>query len=449
MHREWDNEHVWHPFAPMTAYRAEKAPIIERAEGFHLIDTEGRRYLDGISSLWCNVHGHRVPVIDQAIRDQLDRVAHSTLLGLGNVPSIELARKLVERTPNGLNKVFYSDSGATAVEAALKMAYQYHRQKPHPEPDRDLFLCLNDAYHGDTVGSVSVGGMELFHGVYRNLLFETVRVPAPVSVLTPPELTPEAYLAWCFSEVEAVLEQQHSRIAGFIIEPLVQGAAGIWVHTRGYLRHVRKLTRQYGIPLIADEVAVGFGRTGTMFACEQEQVEPDLMCVAKGLTGGYLPVAATLATDEIYEAFLGDPTEGKTFYHGHTYTGNPLGCAAALASLKLFEENQLLENIAFNAEILQQRLAPLKHHPHILEVRQKGVMVGIHLAEDPSTGQSFPAEKRMGHQVTVAARRHGLIIRPLGDVVVLMPAPAMPAELIHTLCDGVLQSLDDACGTVP
>ncbi|MCA9071172.1 MAG: adenosylmethionine--8-amino-7-oxononanoate transaminase [Planctomycetaceae bacterium] len=444
-YREWDNEHVWHPFAPMTAYRAEDAPIIERGEGFYLIDTEGQRYLDGISSLWCNVHGHRVPAIDQAIRDQLDRVAHSTLLGLGNVPSIELARKLVERTPNGLNKVFYSDSGATSVEAALKIAYQYHRQKPNPEPDRDLFVCLSDAYHGDTVGSVSVGGMELFHGVYRNLLFQTVRVPAPVSVLTPPELSLETYLAWCFNEVEAVLEEHHSRIAGFIIEPLVQGAAGIWVHAKGYLRHVRELTRQHGIPLIADEVAVGFGRTGTLFACEQEQVEPDLMCVAKGLTGGYLPVAATLATDEIYNAFLGDPAEGKTFYHGHTYTGNPLGCAAALASLQLFEENHILENITTNAEVLRERLAPLNNHPHVLEVRQKGVMVGIHLAEDGASGRAFPPEKRMGHQVTVAARRHDVIIRPLGDVIVLMPAPAMPGELINTLCDAVLQSIDDTC----
>ena len=281
--------------------------------------------MDGISSLWCNVHGHRVPEIDNAIREQLDRIAHSTLLGLSNVPSIELARELVRRTPGGLTKVFYSDSGATAVESALKIAYQYHRQKPHPEPERDLFVCLGDAYHGDTVGSVSVGGMELFHGVYRNLLFKTLRVPAPVPFLTPPELTPETYLAWCFDEVEAVLKEHHPRIAGFIIEPLVQGAAGIWVHARGYLKHVRETTRQYGIPLIADEVAVGFGRTGTMFACEQEQVEPDLMCVAKGLTGGYLPVAATLATEEIYNAFLGEPAEGKTFYHGHTYTGNPLG----------------------------------------------------------------------------------------------------------------------------
>ncbi len=443
-YREWDNEHVWHPFAPMSAYREEFAPIIERADGFYLFDTQGQRYLDGISSLWCNVHGHRVPEIDEAVRRQLDRVAHSTLLGLSSVPAVELARELVERSPGGLTKVFYSDSGSTAVEAALKIAYQYHHQKPSPEPERNLFVCLGDAYHGDTVGSVSVGGMELFHGVYRNLLFETLRVPAPVAVLTPPELTPEAYLAWCFSEVEAVIEEHHRRIAGFIMEPLVQGAAGIWVHARGYLKHVRDLTRKYGIPLIADEVAVGFGRTGTMFACEQEAVEPDLMCVAKGLTGGYLPLAATLATDEIYNAFLGNPIEGNTFYHGHTYTGNALGCAAALATLELFDKNRLLENIARNANVLRERLEVLKDHPRVLEVRQKGVMVGIQLVEDRATRKPFPAEKRMGHSVTLAARRQGVILRPLGDVIVLMPAPAMPADLIANLCDATLQAIDDA-----
>jgi adenosylmethionine-8-amino-7-oxononanoate aminotransferase len=444
--REWDNDHVWHPFTPMSAYWEEQAPIIERAEGFYLFDTEGQKYLDGISSLWCNVHGHRVPEIDEAIRRQLDRVAHTTLLGLSSLPAIELARELVERTPASLTKVFYSDSGATAVEAALKIAYQYHRQKPGPEPERDLFVCLADAYHGDTVGSVSVGGMELFHGVYRNLLFPTIRVPAPVSFLSPPELSPEAYLAWCFSEVEAVLEEHHPRIAGFIIEPLVQGAAGIWVHARGYLKHVRELTRKYGIPLIADEVAVGFGRTGTMFACEQEAVEPDLMCVAKGLTGGYLPVAATLASDVIYNAFLGKPAEGRTFYHGHTYTGNPLGCAAALASLKLFDDNCILENIARNAKCLSERLAVLEDHPRVLEVRQKGVMVGIHLMEDPAARKAFPVEKRIGHHVTLAARRLGLILRPLGDVIVLMPAPAMPLDLINVLCDKALQAIEEVTG---
>jgi adenosylmethionine-8-amino-7-oxononanoate aminotransferase len=262
--------------------------------------------------------------------------------------------------------------------------------------------------------------------------------------LTPKELTPETYLAWCFSEVEDVFNEHHHRIAGMIIEPLVQGAAGIWVHARGFLKHVRQLTKAYGIPLIADEVAVGIGRTGTMFACEQEGVEPDLLCVAKGLTGGYLPVAATLATDEIYSAFLAPPSEGKTFYHGHTYTGNPLGCVAALASLKLFDQNRVLDNVANNANILRDRLAILQDHPHVLEVRQKGVMVGIHLVEDRATKKAFPLERRIGHQVTLAARKRGVIIRPLGDVAVLMPAPAMPGELVGTLCDVAIEAINSA-----
>ena len=446
--RHWDNEHVWHPFAPMTTFRTEDAPIIERADGFDLIDAEGRRYLDGISSLWCNVHGHRVPAIDNAIKAQIDRVSHSTLLGMSNVPSIELAKQLVDLAPQGLTKVFYSDSGSTAVEAALKIVYQYHCQKSKPEPQRTLFVCLSDAYHGDTVGSVSVGGMPLFHGIYRNLLFETLRIPAPVALHHPPELDPEAYLAWCFQEAEDVISEHSDRIAGVVVEPLVQGAAGIWVHPFGYLKHLRTLTEQHGIPLIADEVAVGFGRTGTMFACEQEAVTPDVLCVAKGLSGGYLPLAATLATDEIFDAFLGDPAEGRTFFHGHTFTGNPLACAAALASLQLFHENNLLERIAENSERLRNRLSSLADHPHVAEVRQKGLMVGIELMADRTLRTPFPSKMRMGHQVTIAARERGVIVRPLGDVVVLMPAPAMPGELIERLVDATIDAIDAATNAV-
>ena len=444
--RRADNEFVWHPFTPMQAYREEGAPIIADADGFFLIDTEGRRYLDGFSSLWCNVHGHRVPEIDAAIREQLDHVAHSTLLGLSSVPSIELARELVQRTPSGLNKVFYSDSGATAVEVALKIAYQYHAQRTSSankgtSPRRDLFLRMGGAYHGDTIGTVSVGGIALFHGIYRDLLFETVEVPAPVVGRRPPGYTSETYLDYCFAQLERLIVEYRDRAAGFIIEPLVQGAAGMLVHPTGYLARIRELTREHGVLLIADEVAVGFGRTGTMFACEQEGVSPDILCLAKGITGGYLPLAATLATDEIYNAFLGEPSEGKTFFHGHTYTGNPLGCAAALASLRLFNERRVLENVRSNTGRLQERLASLKDCPYVAEVRQKGVMVGIELVRDRETLAPFPAARRMGHQVTLAARKRGVIIRPLGDVVVLMPAPAMPAELIDQLCDVAIEAI--------
>jgi len=451
--RSADLAHVWHPFTPMRAFADEGAPIIERGDGFELIDVNGRRYLDGISSLWCNVHGHRVPEIDAAIRDQLDRVAHTTLLGLSSVPSIELAQRLVRllHRPSTidhrpLTRVFYSDSGATAVEAALKIAYQYHRQKPRPEK-RDLFVSVGGAYHGDTLGSVSVGSIELFHRVYGDLLFKTVSVASPVTYRRPAGFTPESYIAHCFDEVERVIAAYKDRVAGFIIEPLVQGAAGILVHPPGYLRHVRELTAAHGIPLIADEVAVGFGRTGTMFACEQEQVAPDIICLAKGITGGYLPLAATVVSDEIYNAFLAEPHEGKTFYHGHTYTGNALGCAAALASLDLFEKNGVLANVQSNAARIQQRLAPLADHPHVGEIRQKGVMIGIELVKDRESQTSFPVERRTGHRVTLTARKRGVILRPLGDVAVLMPAPAMPRELIDRLCDVAIEAIDEAVGS--
>jgi adenosylmethionine-8-amino-7-oxononanoate aminotransferase len=448
--RRWDHDFVWHPFTPMQAYRDERAPIIERGEGFFLIDVEGNRYLDGISSLWCNVHGHRVPQIDHALREQLDRVAHTTLLGLSSVPSIELARELVTRTPAGLNKVFYSDSGATAVEVALKLAYQYHAQRASADtvrpPRRDVFLRLGSAYHGDTIGAVSVGGISQFHEVYRDLLFKTVEVPAPAAFRVPPGFTREVYLDFCVDELERLIVAHGDRAAAFIIEPLVQGAAGILVHPPGYLRRVRELTREHGVLLIADEVAVGFGRTGTLFACEQENVQPDLMCLAKGLTGGYLPLAATLATDAIYDAFLAEPSEGRTFFHGHTYTGNPLGCAAALASLRLFDEGQVLANVAANASLLHERLSVLAGSPFVGEIRQKGMMVGIELVADRITKAPFPAAARMGHRVTLAARRRGLIIRPLGDVVVLMPAPAMPAELVTRLCELTIESIEEATG---
>lgn len=433
--RQWDNEYVWHPFTPMQSYRKEEAPIIAAAEGFELIDVEGRRYLDGVSSLWCNVHGHRVPEIDQAIRDQLDRVAHSTLLGLGSVPSIQLAEKLVSRAPKGLTKVFYSDSGATAVEAALKIAYQYQQQRPGATKTRDTFVALGGAYHGDTIGAVSVGGVDLFHRAYQHLLFPTLRVPAPVAYRTPDNYDAAGWLEHCEREMERTIAANAERIIAVVIEPLVQGAAGMLVHPPGFLRRVREWTRKHDVLLIADEVAVGCGRTGTFFASEQEDVVPDLLCLAKGITGGYLPLAATLATDEVFAAFLDEPAAGKTFFHGHTYTGNPLGCAAAIATLDLMERNNVLANVRDNELILRDRLSEWAQWPKIGQIRQKGVMIGVELVADRDSKEPYPLVERRGHQVTLAARKRGAVIRPLGDVVVLMPAPAMPAPLVHRLCD--------------
>lgn len=441
--RDWDNAHVWHPFAPMSAYVTENAPIIVRGEGFDLIDSDGCRYLDGISSLWCNVHGHTVPAIDAAVKEQLSRVSHSTLLGLSGEPSIRLARALVQRAPAGLNKVFYSDSGATTVEVALKMAYQFHRQKPGGPEDRNTFLCVGNAYHGDTLGAVSVGGIELFHHCYRHLLFPTITVPSPIATRVPQGQTRESWLQFCFDEVARLMRAHHTSLAGFVMEPIVQGAAGILVHPPGFLRHVRQLCTQYDVPLIADEVAVGFGRTGTLFACEQESVSPDFLCLAKGISGGYLPLGATLTTDRIFEAFLGDPSEGRTFFHGHTYTGNALGCAAGLASLQLFEQNNVLANVLECAQLIREKLSPLQHHPHVLEIRQRGLMAGIELVRDRETMEPFDSTLRTGHQATLAARRRGVIVRPLGDVIVLMPAPGMPPQLVSRLCDTVIECIDE------
>ena len=432
----------------MESYREENAPIIQSGEGFHLIDVEGNVYLDGISALWCNLHGYQVPEIDAALKVQLDCLGHSTLLGQSNVPSIQLARDLVRITPHGLNKVFYSDSGATAVEIALKIAYQYHHQKKQPERNRKLFVTLGGAYHGDTIGSVSLGGMELFHKIYSDLLFQKISIPAPVSFRVPEDHSARSYLQHCYDVAEQTIRTQHQEIAAVVVEPLVQGAAGILVHPDGYLKFLRELTADFGLLLIADEVAVGFGRTGTLFACEQEQCSPDILCLAKGLTGGYLPLAATLTTDQIYEAFLGKPSENRTFFHGHTYTGNPLGCAAALASLELLESRDLISDVQQKSQSMNQWLQDLTVHPHVGEVRQKGMMIGIELVKSKTGMIPFTSQLRVGHQVTLTSRKKGIIIRPLGDVVVLMPALAMPEDLLSELVTKVIASIDEVTKTL-
>ena len=390
-----DRTYLWHPFTQQRGWVEEEPLMIESAHGTTLVDSEGREYIDGVSSLWCTVHGHRHPRIDAAVRAQLDRVAHTTMLGLSHPSAAELAARLVEVAPPGLRRVFYSDNGSTAAEIALKMAFQHWQ---HRGERRHRFVCLRMSYHGDTIGSVSVGGIPLFHSIFEPLLFDAL-------MAEPGDC----------GDLRRLLDAHGHEVAAVIVEPLVQGAAGMLLHPPGYLHAVRELCDEYGVLLICDEVATGFGRTGTMFACEQEGVTPDLLCLAKGLTGGYMPLAATLATEQVYEAFLGEFSEFKTFFHGHTYTGNPLACAAALANLDVFEEERTLERlqgkIALLAGLLAEHVEPL---PAVREVRRRGFMVGIEL-----TG--FPLEARIGHQVTLAARERGAIIRPLGDVVVLMP----------------------------
>src|SRR5438132_11531227 len=366
---QWDREHVWHPFTPMQAYAAEQPLIIERARGCFLVDLDGREYIDGVSSLWCNVHGHAVPELDDAIRGQLERVAHSTLLGLANVPAITLARRLVELAPPGLTRVFYSDDGATAVEVALKMAFQYWRQCPKPQPRKTQFLALQGAYHGDTLGDVSVGDLARFHQLFAPLLFPTVRAPSHYCYRCPLGLERSSCRIDCVDVLADLVRRHHETLAAVVIEPLMQGAAGMIAAPEGFLRRVREVTRQHDVLLIADEVAVGFGRTGTLFACTPEGVVPDFLCLAKGLTGGYLPLAATLTTEEIFGAFLGRPEQGRTFYHGHTYTGNPLGTAVALANLKLLEAAGVLAGLPAKSERLRAHLERMAALPIVGDVR--------------------------------------------------------------------------------
>jgi adenosylmethionine-8-amino-7-oxononanoate aminotransferase len=437
---EKDKRHVWHPFTQMQDWSSEEPLIIERAEGNYLIDVEGHRYLDGVSSLWVTVHGHRRKEIDDAVRAQLDRVAHSTLLGLANVPSIELAEKLAGLAPPGLTRVFYSDSGSTAVEVALKIAFQYWQHRGRPTKRR--FLALAEAYHGDTLGAVSVGGIDLFHRLFQPLLFDVLRVPSPHWYRNQDAPDPVSVRDLCLRALERTLEQHAHELAAFVIEPLVQGAAGMITHPHGYLHEAAALCRAHDVLLICDEVATGFGRTGTFFACSQEEVAPDLLCLAKGLTGGYLPLAATLTSDDVYAAFLGNHSELKTLFHGHTYTGNPLACAAALANLEIFERERVLEHVAQVAELLaaelETHIAPL---PHVGQVRRRGLMVGIELVRDRATREPYPFEDAIGARVCRAVRRHGVILRPLGSVIVLMPPLSITATEVRLLVDAARRAI--------
>jgi adenosylmethionine-8-amino-7-oxononanoate aminotransferase len=447
-----DRAHVWHPFTQMQTWieplPGDEPIIIDHARGSWLFDTRGRKYLDAVSSLWVNVHGHHRPEIDSAIKLQLEYVAHSSLLGLGSPPSIELAAELVRRAPKaglphgetGLTKVFYSDNGSTAVEVALKMAFQHWRQRGKPKKSK--FVALAEGYHGDTLGSVSVGGMDLFHEIFRPLLFECLRIPTPYVYRWP--TGPRHCLDAAAMAAESVIHGRRDEIAAVIIEPLVQGAAGMIMHPPGYLRRIARACKENGVLLICDEVATGFGRTGTLFASEQEEVVPDLLCVAKGLSGGYLPLAATLATDAVYESFLGPFESRRTFFHGHSYTGNPLACAAALASLRLFDENRTLDHVRMMAERLGEGLKSVAEMKHVGDVRQRGLMIGIELVKDKKTKEEFEYAQRMGHHVALAGRSRELMLRPLGNVVVLMPPLAIAPAEVDFLIEGVRESIREA-----
>ena len=446
--RQWDREHYWHAFTQMAEYEPF---LIERAEGVTLFDTSGRAYLDGVSSLWCNVHGHNHPRINAAITEQLSKVAHVTSLGMSNPTTVQLTRRLVESTHHssefdstaaGLEKVFYSSDGACAIEVALKLAFQYWRQCDQPQPQRNLFLAVGNAYHGDTLGGVSVGGVSRFHAMFDPLLFDVVRGPCPDTYRLPEGVSPGDACEHYLNEYRQLLERFGDRTAALIVEPLVQGAAGMVMHPPGFLAGLRALTRQFDVLLIADEVAVGMGRTGTLWACQQESVQPDFLCTGKGLTGGYLPMAATLTTSRVWNAFLGRYEESRSFFHGHTYGGNPLAAAAALATLDLFEEEQTLSHVAQRAAELAVMLEPLAELPIVGDVRQRGLIAAVELVRDKRAAEPFPWPERWGHRVCNAALEQGVWLRPLGNVIVIMPPLCTSSLELQQLVNAVRIGLE-------
>lgn len=424
-----DRSYLWHPFTWMPGYLEREPLVIAGAEGIHLMASDGRRYMDGTSSMWLNVHGHCRREIIDAVTAQAKRFAHVSVFGQTHVPAARLARRLVELAPEGLNHVFFSDDGATAVEVALKMAFQAAQIRG--ETKRTRFMSLRHAYHGDTLGAVSVGDIEHFHHTFRPLLFDCVLTPSPAE-------EDEA-----LDELAHLMERHAEELCAFIVEPVVQAAAGMLVAPQGYLRGARKLCTRYGVPMIADEVFVGFGRTGRMFACEHEDVSPDILCLAKGLTGGTLPLAATLANDDIYETFLGGDRVKCTFFHGHSYTANPLGCAAALASLELFETDGTLEHVQAMAKVIEGEAGRFRALAHAARVRFKGLVFALDLVAEKEPSKGYDAAEHMGERVCDAAGKRGLLIRPLGDVVYLVPSlvitEAQLREMLAILHEAIVE----------
>lgn len=417
-----DQQHVWHPFTHMSLWLDEPPLVITHGDGVYLIDSEGNRYLDGISSLWCNVHGHQVKAIDDAIRNQLGRIAHTTQLGLANDQVAILSKKLIDIAPRGLERVFYTSDGACATEVAFKLAVQYWWNIGQTQ--KTTFIGIAEAYHGDTTGAMSVGMTSAFHKPYMPLLFKV------------------HYAEPTLHAIEQLLKTHHETIAAICLEPLVMAASGMIVHPDGFTRGVRELADRYDVLLIADEVATGFGRTGKMFACDHDVVTPDLLCVGKGITGGYLPLAATLARQKVFDAFLAPPHEGKTFFHGHTYTGNPLACAAAIASIDLMQTNRLVDRVASNAPRLAAMLDRLRGLGHVGQIRQKGYMVGVDLLANPMLKRPFDPKARVGARVCRTLRDRGIILRPLGDTIVIFPPLVIETEQLQRIVDSLYEVIE-------
>ncbi len=435
----WDQHNYWHAFTQMGEY---DSLVIDRAEGVWLYDIEGHRYLDGVSSMWCNLLGHGHPRINRAIRQQLDQVAHSTSLGMGNRPAATLAKRLADLTPGDLQHVFFGSDGSSATEVALKMAFQYWLQCDEPCPQKTKYLALGDAYHGDTLGSASVGGIARFHEIFEPLLFDVIRLDAPDPRSLPDDVPGSQATNYFLGQLEAVLAEHHQQIAAFILEPMIQAAAGMIFHPPGYLRGVRELTKKYDVLLITDEIVTGFGRTGRMFACEHEEVVADIMCLGKSITGGYLPLSAAVTHPEIYTAFLGDAASGRSFLHGHTYGGNQLAAAAALATIDLIEEGEIVQQIGARAGQLKKWLDRLAEHRHVGETRQHGMIAAVELTASPQRVEPYPAELRVAARICREALRREVWIRPLRDTLVIMPPLSITDDELDFLGTVLLESIE-------
>jgi adenosylmethionine-8-amino-7-oxononanoate aminotransferase len=442
--RDWDRRHHWHAFTQMAEY---EPLIIQRADGCRLIDIDGHEYLDGASSMWCNVHGHNHPRINAAIREQLDRVAHCTALGMGCDTTARLAKRLADVAPGNLEHVFFASDGSSAIEVALKMAFQYWQQCENPQPRKTKFIAFGEAYHGDTLGSASVSGIARFHALFKPLLFDVIRAPLPDPRRLPAGTAQAAAAELFLAETEELLRRFHEETAALVIEPLVQCAAGMVMHPPGLLRGLRELTEAYGVLLIADEVAVGFGRTGSMFACDQESVVSDFLCLGKGLSGGYLPIAATLTNDAIYNSFLGKFNEGRTLHHGHTFSGNPLASAAAIASLDVFDEEQTLAKLPEKIDRLGEHLCRLAEHPHVTTTRQRGLIGALELTPSKATGVPYPPQERHAWRVCRETLARGVWLRPLADVLYVMPPLAITLDELDFLMDTLAGAIDTVTST--
>ncbi|MDA7949977.1 MAG: adenosylmethionine--8-amino-7-oxononanoate transaminase [Pirellulaceae bacterium] len=444
--KQWDKKHVWHSFTQMAEYEPF---VISKGHGATLYDLQGNAFLDGVSSLWCNLHGHNHPRLNAALKKQSERVSHVTSLGMANDTTIKLAHRLPKIAPKGLEHTFFSSDGSSAVEVALKIAFQYWQQKENPKPQKRKYLALTDAYHGDTLGSVSVGGVARFHEMFHPLLFEVLRLPTPDNYRLPEGVTREEACSFYTNQLEEVLEKHHHELAAFVIEPKMQCAAGMLKHPEGYFKEVRRLTQKYNVLLIADEVAVGNGRSGTYFASEQEGVHPDILCTGKGLTGGYLPLAITMTTTEIWNAFLGEYHESKTLFHGHTYSGNPLGAALALESLNLFEDENLLSHVREKAKLFTKLLSELNEYEEVGDIRQLGLIAGVEFVQDRQAKTPFPWDKKVGIQICNGALEKGVWLRPLGNVLVILPPLSITEQELQTIFQGVHYGISQTFGNKP